>query len=314
MSTKKNQKHNDAGEGAFFARELELLKPEIYKVEYPAMKHAEVMPVSSDRDPAATVISYRMVDIVGVAKIIANYADDLPRADVQAKEFFLPVHTLGVSAGWNDFELAAGLKTGRPIDRSKLMAANEIIMRLADKLAFLGDSTVGLIGFTNITNMPNTVVPTVGGAVTWAAKIALATDAGFNAILSDLMLPFTRIATATKGFEVPDTIALSPSSYAQISQTPRNTLSDLTILEFFKKAHPEVTFIVVPWLETSGTGATRQMIVYRRDPTKLELEIPQDVVVREPERRGLEWIVAITMRFAGLQVRYPLSLDSSFGM
>lgn len=310
----KKKIHNDSGEGAFFARELDLMKPTLYQVQYPAMMHPIALPVSSDKNPAAMTISYKMYDIVGVAKVVSNYADDLPRADVLGKEFFLPVHTLGVSCGWNVFELAAGMETGRPIDRSKLAAAQEIIMRLADKLAFLGDSTLGIIGFTNITSMPTTVVPTFAGQVTWAAKLALGTDAGRNSILDDLMLPHTRMSTTTKGTEVPDTYAISPSSYAQIAQTPRTSTSDATILEFYKKSHPEVEFVVCPFLETSGTGATKQMILYRRDPTKLELEIPQDIVVHEAEKRSLEWVVAVTMRFAGLQTRYPLSLDSSFGM
>ena len=310
----KNKIHKDSGEGAFFARELDLMKPALYGVQYPAMMHPIALPVSSDKNPAAMTVSYKMFDIVGIAKVISNYADDLPRADVLGKEFFLNVHTLGVSCGWNTFELAAGMETGRPIDRSKLAAAQEIILRLADKLAFLGDSTLGIIGFTNITSMPNTVVPTSGAAVTWAAKLALGTDVGRNAILDDLLLPHTRMATTTKGTEVPDTYAISPSSYAQIAQTPRTSVSDLTILDFYKKAHPEVEFVICPFLETSGTGAAKQMILYRRDPSKLELEIPQDVVVHEAEKRGLEWIVAVTMRFAGIQARYPLSLDSSYGM
>lgn len=305
--------HFDAAEtSAAFARELELIKPTLYTVVYPAVTFETVMPVSSDKSPAAEFITYRMADQVGIAKIISNYADDLPAADVSLREFTLKVYTLGISAGWNLWELAASIMAGRPLDKARLSSAKEQIIRLANKLAFIGDTTIGLYGFTNHPNIPNTVVTTYDAVTTWAAKLLKGT-AGRNAILDDLNLPFTRVATATKGAEVFDTVAMGPTNYQQIAQATRSDTSDTTILEMFLKAHPGVTVIVVPELETSGTGGLKQVICYRRSPDKAELEIPQDLVIHEPERRGLRWLVAVTMRFAGLQMRYPLAFDSTYG-
>jgi hypothetical protein len=107
---------------------------------------------------------------------------------------------------------------------------------------------------TNIANMPNTVVATFSSQTTWADKLALNTDAGKNAVLTDISLPFTRMAAVTKGVEVPDTVALSPTSYAQLAQTPRTDSSDTTLLDFFLKAHPGVQVVIIPQLESSGTG------------------------------------------------------------
>lgn len=309
-----NKKHNDAGEGVYFAQQLELAKLEVFKVLYPDLKYPIAIPTDVRNAPGVQRVSFQMRDIVGVAKIIANYADDIPRADLVGRKVFLEVFTLGISCGWNYYEMEAGILAGEPIDTAKMAAAREVLLRLVDKLAFLGDASVGLFGLTNVPSMPNTVVPTVGGATTWAAKLALGTDAGRQAVLDDLMLPFTRQFVLTRMTERPDTIVLSPTSFAQISQTPRTAFSDTTILDFFLKAHPEVEVISSAWLETSGTGGARQMIVYRRDPSKIELQITQDIHVHEPEKRGLEWVVAMTMRYAGILARYPLSLDSSYGM
>lgn len=310
---KKNVQRADAGDSLFFQSELQSMMADFY-VAYPQMMHPIAIPTNSDADPGATTVSYKMYDVLGVAKIIANYADDLPRADVAGRQYFLQVHTLGVAAGWDYFEVQAGRLANKPIDSAKLSAAREIILRLADKLAFYGDSTVGIVGLTNIANMPNTVVPTFSSQTTWADKLALNTDAGKNAVLNDLSLPFTRMAALTKVIEVPDTVALSPTSFAQLAQTPRTDSSDTTLLDFFLKAHPGVEVIVVPQLENSGTGGARQMIVYKRDPAKVKLEIPEDIVVHDSEKRNLEWVVPLTMRFAGVVCRYPLSLDSSYGM
>jgi hypothetical protein len=314
MPTKKNQKRNDAGEGAFFLRELELLKARVFQRLYPELTYDKVVPVSPDKDPAALQVTYRMYDGLGVAKIISNYADDIPRADVEGREFTAQVHTLAIAVGWNIWEQAAGRKVGRPIEATKLMTARQILERLANRLTFFGNSALNIPGLTTITNMPNTVVPTFDGdAITWAAKIAKG-EAGKNAVMADLNLPFSRMSTATNGIESPDTLLVSPTSLTQLATTPRANQGDTTLLEFFTKAHPGVTVIAVPELETSGTGGGRQMIAYRRSPEKLELEIPEDIVIHEPEKRGLEYVVAMTMRYAGVQVKYPLSLDSSYGM
>lgn len=309
------QIRNDAGESAYLARELELIKPSIYLREYPGLKYAAAMPVSPDKNPAVEIITYRMYDVLGVAKIVASYADDIPRSDIEMREFFVRVRRIATSVGYNIDELLAGMAVGRPIDRSKIDAATDVIWRYIDKLAFLGDGTGAnaLIGLSNVPNMPNTVVSTVSGATTWDAKLALGTEAGIRAIINDLNAPFTRIRTITKSAEAADAIAMSPTSLAQIAQALMPQTSS-TILEYFQKAHPGVAIIESHWLEASGTGGARQMIAYRRDPSRLSLEIPQDLVVMDPQKRNLEEVVILTMKYAGLQARYPLSMDSSYGM
>lgn len=313
MKPRTNEQRLDAGEAAFFAREVELMKPQIFERAYPDLKYAEIIPVSADKDPAAEYVTYRMYDKQGIAKIVANYADDLPRADVEAREFTAKVQTVGASAGWSFVELRAGLKLGRPLNSAKLNAAVESVRRHLDRLAFLGDSTIGMSGLTNNANVPDTVVATVSGQTTWAGKIALGTLAGIEGILADLNAPFTRMASSTKGVEMADTVVMAPSSFAQIAST-RIPDTDSTILEFFLKAHPGVTVLTSHWLETSGTGSAKQMIVYRRDPSKLQFELPEDVFVHQEEQRGLETIVNVTARCAGVQIYFPLSLDSTYGM
>lgn len=306
-------KRNDAGESIFFARELEKIKPKIYERKYPEKKHAIAIPISPDKDPAAEFITYKMTDKRGVAKFISNYADDLPRADVDGREFQVRVKRVAMAAGYNIDELRASEKVGRPIDQSKINAAADGVMTFIDKIAFLGDSTVGIVGLCGIASVPNTVVATVGGAVTWAAKAALGTEAGFNAILADLNAPFERMVAATKGAEFIDTILMAPTSFAQL-QSFRLPATTESVLSYFQKTHPNVEIITCHWLETSGTGSAKQMIAYRRDPDLLALEIPEDLNVLEPQARNLEEIVPVTAKIAGVVCRYPLSLDYSYGM
>ena len=89
----------DANESIFFLRELESVKSRSYDVKYRNLKANALVPVSTEGDPGAAVITYQQYTKVGVAKIIADYADDVPRADVYGIEVskkVYPVNELAI--------------------------------------------------------------------------------------------------------------------------------------------------------------------------------------------------------------------------
>ncbi|MWM63453.1 DUF2184 domain-containing protein, partial [Escherichia coli] len=87
-------------DGIFLARELDYVKARAYDVLYTELSGMRVIPVVTDTPDWAETITYRMWDEVGMAKIIANYADDLPRVDVFGKEFSTNVRNLGDAYGY----------------------------------------------------------------------------------------------------------------------------------------------------------------------------------------------------------------------
>ena len=56
------------------------------KKKLPGMNGLSLVPVSSEAPEWAETVTERIYDMVGMAKVIANYADDLPRADVAMTE------------------------------------------------------------------------------------------------------------------------------------------------------------------------------------------------------------------------------------
>ena len=81
----------DADEQVFFDNQLALVKSRTYDVEHKALKALSLLPVSTEQDPGATHIIWRSYDKVGMAKIIADYANDFPRADIAGVEHSSPV-------------------------------------------------------------------------------------------------------------------------------------------------------------------------------------------------------------------------------
>src|SRR5690606_25509397 len=85
----------DARETAILARQLEHVKARTYDVKYPAMMARRYIPVTNETPNGANSVTYRQWDQYGMAKVVANHADDLPMVDVVAREFTTPVKSLG---------------------------------------------------------------------------------------------------------------------------------------------------------------------------------------------------------------------------
>ena len=96
---KKQIAHFDSNESMFLQRQLDYIKTQTYDIKYAELKARKLIPVSSEADPGAEKIFYRSYDQSGIAKIIANYADDLPRASLsQAKTGLIIMSTRADSA------------------------------------------------------------------------------------------------------------------------------------------------------------------------------------------------------------------------
>jgi len=300
----------DANEGVFFTRQLEHIKSKSYDVKYPELKARAVLPVSFEAGQGAKSITYRQYDMTGVAAIIANYAKDLPRADILGKEFTVPVKSLGASYGYNVQEIRSGQMSGLPLEQRRANAAKRAIMQKENSIAFLGDADAGLVGFINNSAIGSYTVPAdgSGSSALWTAKTP-------DLIIRDMNGIMHKTVEDTKGVDAADTLLLPLTRYNYIASTPRSSTSDTTILEFFLKSNPYVK--EVSWLnelETAGSGGTKRMMAYRRSPDYLTLEIPQDFEQFPEQEQGLEYVVPCHSRIGGVIIYYPLSVAKGDGI
>lgn len=297
----------DANESAFFARELEQVKARTYDVLYPELRARMFVPASQEpADSGAETITYRQFDRFGMAKVIANYADDLPRVDVAGKEFSVPVKSVGDSFGYNLQEIRASSRVNRNLPQRKANAAREVIEEKLDEMIALGDSVTGIVGFLNNANVPQASV--VGG--TWAAKAAADPDD----ILFDLNDAVSDMLALTKGREMPDSVIVPVEQYAIAAQT-RLVDRDRTVLEHFLASNPWIrNFDHWYRLAGAGAGATNRMVVYKRSPDKLFYEIPQEFEMLSVQERGLEFVVPCHARSGGVIIPYPLSVSFRDGI
>ena len=91
----KAQNRLDSAESVFLARQLTYIRTQTLTVKKAPLNAFSVFPVQTDIPSGAETAIQYVYDSVGMAEIISNYADDLRRVDVVAREQAVKVFCLG---------------------------------------------------------------------------------------------------------------------------------------------------------------------------------------------------------------------------
>ena len=102
--------------------------------------------------------------------------------------------------------------------------------------------------------------------------------------------------------------------------TPRASNSDTTIAKYIVQNSPFINSLedIIAVNECAAANnpeiATDAMVVYDRNPDKLQLEIPVELEMLPIQQKNLEFLVPGRSRLAGLNIYYPLSLNILTGI
>ena len=288
----------------FFARELESIEEKIYEIKRKELKYRELIPVSNRDNPGANSITYRQFDKVGMAVVIANYADDLPRADVFGQEFTQKVKSLGVAVGYNTQEIRAASLANVPLETQKADAQRRSLREKESNIAWNGDADSGLQGFLSNANIPQVAAPNGAAAASeWPTKTP-------DEIIADVLAMVTKIREDSKGAFSGDTLLLPIDQYNLIAGTPRSATSDMTILEFITKPGNTYGLTTIDWLPDEldlAIGGEDIAVLYEKDPEVLEQRIPLELTLLPVQERNLEFVINGEARNGGVVVRYPIA-------
>jgi hypothetical protein len=309
-----------AYDSAFLARELTQIESEMYRVQYEDIRWREFIPVkNSGLNPGAKFFVYKVWDYFGFAKWITDYADDLPRVGLRAKEVASRAVPLGDSYGWSAEELMQASMAGIALEREEARAAFEFIERKMEDAAVFGASEVGMLGWATHPSVSQTTAAANGNlnGGTNSTQFQHKTAAQ---ILKDLHgFVFTmRNRAKQKGEFTPNTLVLPPTIYGAIATMPVSDLQpDTMVLDVFVKTNTYVK-TVQEWdkLETAdghtvdsagvAHGAPRA-VLYRKSNAVGEAYVPMEAKAEQPQPRNLAVVVNVWAKFGGFQLRQPLA-------
>ncbi len=313
----KGMRFDDAEDASlYFARELDYIKAQSYDVEYPELTALSLFPISNEVNPGAETVTYYSYDKTGVAKIINNYATDLPRADVKGKPSTGYVKSVGASYGYSVQDMRASRMASKSLDVRKAEAARYAVDFELNRIAWAGDKENGLIGVLSPENdIPLYAVPNgASGKTSWESKTA-------DEILADLNGMQKQVSRTTKNVERPDTLALPADVYIDIS-TRQIPNTGYTVKKFLLENAPYLKDIVsaaelqADAEDTNPYAAQGKNValLFKKDARKMSIEHPLPFYQHPLQTKGLEIVVPCEARTAGAIIYYPLSALIAVGV
>lgn len=298
-----NRLRADSGETATFLRSLTYILTRTFDRKYPELKARRFIPVNNEVGNGAESFVWRSFDIAGMAKVITNFADDLPLVDVIAGEVAQKIKSVGDAYIYSVQDLRASAMAGTQLDVKRAMAVRRMIENLIEVIAANGDSKNGLPGFTNNANVPVLSAP---GDITGGWETASSAE-----ILDDLNAMANTMVINTKEIFKPDTMILPTSRYSLIATKPYSNIDPTPVLTVFLRNNPYIRQVdqwaFLNTADAAGTGP--RAIVYARAPENLELYIPQEFEQFPPQAKNLSFLINCHARIGGVVIYYPLAVE-----
>lgn len=285
--------------GIWLARNLDYVTSKVYTRLLPAINADRLVPDDTSIPEWIETVTSTMFDSVGMAKVIANYADDLPRVDVRGAEKMVQVKTIGDSYGYNVNELRASRATGVGLDQRKADTARRAIDLKIAQIKLIGDPLFGLFGLFTHPNIPEAILPTLGD---WTALTG-------DQIYANLLSLAGAYQTQTRGVHVANFLELAPKAYFAASTKFVSGPAPITPLALFQQNFPTITVEMIWELQGAGTNGTKDLaLLYERNTDNLSHMYVMPFTQLPPEARNLEIVVDCMARSGGVQIFYPLSL------
>nr|DAN89100.1 MAG TPA: major capsid protein [Caudoviricetes sp.] len=313
LATKALRFDNAQDASVFFARELDYVKAKSYDKVYPEFTALNHFPITHEVPEGAETTTYYGYEKTGMAKIINNYATDLPRADVKGTPTTAYIKSVGNSYGYSVQEMRASRQAGKSLDTRKAESARYASDRTTNTIAFAGDEKNGLMGMLTKTNQIPlyTLSQTTGSKTSWKDKTAAE-------ILADINGMFAYQSKITQDVERADTLALPSDVYIDIS-TRQIPNTGFTVKKFLLENAPYLKEIIsAPELSESNKETNpygkNVALLYTNSEEKFSLEIPMEFYQYPLQARNLEIIVPCEKRVAGIIMYYPLSALIAVGV
>jgi hypothetical protein len=284
--------------GIWLARQLDYVVSKVYERLLPAINANNLVPDDTSIPEWIETVTIMQYDAVGMAKVISNYADDLPRVDVRGAARTVTVKSLGDSYGYNVNELRASRATGIGLDQRKADTARRAIELKLATIKLIGDPEFGLYGLFTHPNIPEAILPNLGDWTTLTG----------DEIYANLIFLAGAYQQQTLGVHVANYLELAPKAFIAATTKLITSATPMTPLAAFTANFPGITVEMIWELQGAAPNAKDLALLYERNPDNLAHYYVMPFTQLPPDARNLEIVVDCMARSGGVQIFYPLSL------
>lgn len=288
----------------FFQRECEVILNKIIETIYDELEALKYIPLAPAEGAGVERITWRSLTSVGVAKIISDYATDIPSVEVYGAEQSMTVHQIAVSFGWAKHELEKAQRAGKSLLDWRSKAARLAMETKVNDMAWKGDAQYNIPGFINYPGITQHILALneAGNSRKWVDKTE-------QEIADDINAMVDAIRNSTGQKENPDTILLPPKCYRLLTTHFIDQYKQKSLLQHLKECNPDITtWAPVNYLRDAGAGGVGRIMLYTNSSDKLEFHMPVPIANEAPERQGLRFSEILTADIGGTVVFMPQSV------
>lgn len=294
---------------AFYISQLAQIEQTVYATPYADITYLQDIPVVSGIPEFATQWNYRSYDGVTVGKFIGANAMDLPRVAQSAKLHTVPLNYGGIECHYSIDELRTTASQNMPIDTMQQQLAYRGYEEHSQKVAYFGDSQLGMSG---LLNHPNVTVTSA------TVDYKTATGQQLFDMIND---PLFNIIKLSKNFHLPNTIRVFPDLWKRMNSTLMTGYTDRTVMEHFKinnsftlmtgqEIDIQVRYqLTAAELAAGGVSNSNKdrVLIYEKNDRNLGVAKPIPFRMLAPQNKGLAVTVPAEYKISGTEIRYPLS-------
>lgn len=288
-----------AGGGVWYARQLELIEPEILRRKTPALNGLAYFPPKSDVPEGAEKYTRRMYEHTGEATYGGAATDDFPLANVSGDpEDSVILQRVKAGFVYDIDELAAvemSRRNGQAIqlDVERGVAARKMIETKLNSIVWNGSPAHGHYGVLTHPGVPRMALPD-------------ASTSAHDTVFADLGALFQRVKDNTKEIEQPDRIILASKVYNLLCLKLR-TNTDTTLLDILAKSLgiPRGNIVSAWELNAAGDGGGDAVIVDRKDQWIMGHIISVFFRQEPVQRVNYAYKVPCSAKTGGMMSSYP---------
>lgn len=291
---------------AIFADQLRQIEDTLYRTIFPELRAQDFVPFDTTVNKGAEHFGYYMLDAVGMAKLIKNYADDIEDVAIKVNREFVPINGLGTKYSWSIQDTYNAMFANIPLTTEKADVARMTIAEKIDDMAVRGEEDVDMYGLTNHPNV-QLFSPSTGD---WLAADGSIDATGLE-MLEDVKIHINSVNKQSKKALKVTNWVTDPDHLQALGQTFISSTANTskTVLEVLKEIFPGVTFEEWSELENAdaaGTGV--RCVAYHKAPMVLSLPVPIIFEQLPPQARGFMFEVPCHGRVGGIVIRYPMAI------
>lgn len=293
---------------SFFTNQVAEIENEVFRTQYPDIQYPQLIPVDFSAPEWAQVITYASTDAVGQAQWFHANGHDVPLVAQLRNVQSTTIQMAAIGYKYNLEELAIAMRLGSNLNTDLAAAARRGAEEFVERVAFFGDTSVGMSGLINNSAVTagSVAADGTGSTTTWSTKTGDQIIRDINAILSGIW-------TSSNTVETADTLLLPLTQFNLIATTRVAADIPMTILEWLRRNNAytattgnPLTIRSLPRLNDAGSGGTARMVAYRRAPDVVKLHIPMPFRFLPPQRTApLVFEVPGIVRVGGVDIRRP---------